>query len=119
MNTHRTYHVIYHIGDTLNLRTKVLEGRASLTQNALTITGPSPVEVLVRELRGAELFRLHGLGRFIRISHERGTVYVSVVRFVLFAGYFAWINFFRTGELARRLHEVNKADARAFQQAIE
>jgi hypothetical protein len=70
MNTHRTYHVIYHIGDTLNLRTKVLEGRAALTQNALTITGPSPVEVPVRELRGAELFRLHGLGRFIRAGHR-------------------------------------------------
>jgi hypothetical protein len=103
---HRTYRVIYHVGDTLNLRTKALEGRAVLTQDALTITGPSPVEVPVRELRGVELFRLHGLGRTIRISYERGTVYLSVARFVLFGGYFASINFFRTGELARRLREA-------------
>jgi hypothetical protein len=119
VNAHGTYRVIYHVGDTLNLKTKVLEGRAALTQSALTITGPSPVEVPVRELHGAELLRLHGLGRFIRISHERGTVYVSVVRFVLFGGYFALINFFRTGELARRLHGAIEAGARAFQQATE
>ncbi len=106
MKAHRTYRVIYHIGDTLNLRTKALEGRASLTQDVLTITGPSPVELPIRELRSAELFRLHGLGRCIRISDGRGTVYISVVRFVLFGGYFALINFFRTGELARRLREA-------------
>ena len=119
MNAHRTYRVMYHVGDTLNLRTKVLEGRAALTQNALTISGPSPVEVPVRELRGAELFRLHGLGRIIRISYEQGTVYVSVVRFVLFGGYFASINFFRTGELACRVQEAIKAGAREPQQATE
>src|SRR5262245_4373066 len=101
-----TYPVIYHIGDTLNLETKALEGRASLTEDGLTITGPSPVALPIRQLRAAELFRLHGLGRCIRISHEKGTIYVSVVRFVLFGGYFASINFFRTGELARQLREA-------------
>jgi hypothetical protein len=65
VNAHRTYRVIYHVGDTLNLKTKVLEGRAALTQTALTITGPSPVEVPVRELHGAELLRLHGLARIM------------------------------------------------------
>jgi hypothetical protein len=102
-NTSRSYRVIYHVGDTLNLQTKGLEGRASLTHCKLTITGPFPVELPIGELRAAEIFRLHGLGRFIRISHERGTIYVSVVRFVLFGGYFASINFFGTGELACRL----------------
>jgi hypothetical protein len=112
-----TYPVIYHIGDTLNLGTKALEGRASLTQDGLTIAGPSPVELPIRDLRAAELFRLHGLGRCIRISHERGTIYVSVVRFVLFGGYFAAINFFQTGEFARRLREAIGRGNRAFQWA--
>jgi hypothetical protein len=111
VSAHRTYRVIYHAGDTLDLRTKALEGRATLTQDALTITGPSPIEVPMRELRDAELFRLHGLGSIIRISHARVTVFVSVVRFVLFGGYFASINFFRTGELARRLREAIEAGA--------
>ena len=108
MKADRTYRVLYHIGDTVNLRTRALEGRAALSPDALTITGPSPVELPVRELRGAELFRLHGLGRCIRISHDRGTIYVSVIRFMLF-GYFALINFFGTGELARRLREATGA----------
>ncbi len=100
-----SYRVAYHVGDVLSLRTKVLQGRASLARDALTITGSSPVEIPIRELRAAELFRLHGLGRCIRISHEKGTVYVSVVRCAVF-GYFAVINFRRTGELARRLREA-------------
>src|SRR5215470_5795111 len=99
--TNRTYRVMYYVGDTLTLRTKALEGQASLTQDALTITGPTLVELLLRELHGAELFHLHGLGRRIRISHAKGTVFVSVARFILFGGYFASINLFRTGELAR------------------
>ena len=103
--TDRRYRVMYYVGDTLTLRTKALEGRASLTQDALTITGPTPVELPLRELHGAELFRLHGLGRCIRISHAKGTVFVSVVRFILFGGYFASINFFRTGELSRELRQ--------------
>jgi hypothetical protein len=109
VTVHRAYRVIYHIGETLNLGTKALQGRASLTRDALTITGPSQVEIPIRELRDAELFRLHGLGRCIRISHDRGTVYVSAVRFVLFGGYFAVINFLRTGELARRLRAAIEA----------
>ena len=100
------YRVIYHVGDTIDLRTKGLQGRASLSQDAFTISGPLPVELPVGELRAAEVFRLHGLGRFIRVSHAKGIIYVSVVRFVLFGGYFASINFFRTGELARRLREA-------------
>jgi len=107
----QTYRVLYHIGDTLDLRTEALAGRAALTPEVLTISGPSPVELPIREVRSAELFRLHGLGRCIRISYDRGTVYVAVIRFMLF-GYFALINFLRTGELAGRLREVIEARAR-------
>jgi hypothetical protein len=108
------YPVIYHIGDTVDLRTKGLEGRAALTEDALTIARPSPIAVPIRELRGARLFRLHGSTRMIRISHDRGPVYLAVVRVVLFGGYFALVNFFRTGELADRLCEAVEGEARAF-----
>jgi hypothetical protein len=93
-------------GDTITLRTKALEGHASLSQHALTITGRTPIELPIRDLHDAQLFRLHGLGRCIRLSHAKGTVFVSVIRFMLFGGYFASINFFRTGELARRLRAL-------------
>src|SRR5919108_2904194 len=103
--TGQTYRVMYHVGDRLTLHTKVLRGRASLTPDVFRIRGPRPIEIPLRDVRAAELFRLHGLGRCVRITHENGTVYVSVVRFVLF-GYVAMINFLRTGELARRLREA-------------
>jgi hypothetical protein len=105
------YRVLYHVGDSVSVRTKALEGRLALTQDVLKITGPSPVELPVRELRSAELFRLHGLGRCIRISHDSGTLYVSVIRFLLF-GYFGVINFFGTGDLARRLRYAIGAEVR-------
>jgi len=101
----RAYRVMYHLGDEIGLRTRVLSGRAALASDTFTIDGPSPVALPLRTLRTAELFRLHGLGRCIRIRHDAGTMYVSVVRFVVF-GYFAVINFFRTGELARRLRDA-------------
>jgi hypothetical protein len=92
--------------DTITLRTKALEGHAALTQHALTITGRTPIELPIRDFHDAQLFRLHGLGRCIRISHAKGIVFVSVIRFMLFGGHFASINFFRTGELARRLRSL-------------
>jgi hypothetical protein len=79
-----------------------MAGRVVLTEDALTVAGPSPLQLPVRDIRSAELFRMHGLGRCIKISYDKGTVYISVKRFQLF-GYFALINFFGTGELAGRL----------------
>jgi len=105
------YHVLYHIGETVGLRTKALEGHAELTEDVLKISGPTPIDLPIRALRSAELFRLHGLGRCIRISHGNGTVYLSVIRLLLF-GYFAIINFFQTGELARRLRDAIVSGAR-------
>jgi hypothetical protein len=102
MKAQRAYRVIYHIGDTVDLRTKAMVGRVLLTEDALTVAGPSPLQLPVRDIRSADLFRMHGLGRCIKISYDKGTVYISVIRFQLF-GYFALINFFGTGELAGRL----------------
>jgi len=65
--TDRTYRVMYYVGR------KALEGNASLTQDVLIIIAPTSVELPLRELHDAELFRLHGLGRCIRISHAKGT----------------------------------------------
>jgi hypothetical protein len=108
---HGKYHVIYHVGETLSLRTKALEGCVELTEHALKISGPTPVDLPVREFRRAELFRLRGLGYCIRISHGSGTVYLSVVRLVLF-GNFAIVNFFQMVGLARRLRDAIVSGAR-------
>ena len=52
-------------------------------------------------LRSVELFRLHGLGRMLKIVHADGTLFLSVIRFSLL-GYFAIVNFFATGQLCEK-----------------
>jgi hypothetical protein len=54
-----------------------------------------------QDIQQAELFRLHGLGRVIRIEGRAGTVFVSVIRLMI--GQFAFINFLRTVELHKAL----------------
>ena len=98
----QSYRVMYHVGDEIGIRTKVLTGTATVGQEALTIVGPVLVTIPFSDLHAAQLFRLHGLGRCIRVSHTGGVLYIAVVRFVIL-GLFATINFLRTGELARRL----------------
>jgi hypothetical protein len=57
----------------------------------------------------AELFRLHGLGRVIRLDYRGGRVFLGVVR--LMVGKFAFINFFKTGALHKELDAIVKAQA--------
>jgi hypothetical protein len=52
----------------------------------------------------AELFRLNGLGRVIRVEHRGGRLFLSVVRLMI--GQFAYINFFQTGTLQKLLASV-------------
>ena len=74
--------------------------------NAISIKGKKEeFSIPRRELRSVELFRLHGLGRMIRIVHGQNTLFVSVVRFCI-ADRFAVIDFFKTGSLVRDLSAV-------------
>ena len=56
-----------------------------------------------QSIRSAELFRLQGLGRMIRIEHAGGTLFLTVVVRFCIAGQFATINFFKTGKLLKLL----------------
>jgi hypothetical protein len=100
-----SYKVLYHQGDAIGLASKVTVGRLSLEEDGLVIRGPAAVSIPFNALHSVELFRLHGTGRMLRIGHEGGTLFVSVIRFCLF-GYFAVINFFATGKLLRELEGV-------------
>jgi hypothetical protein len=97
-----SYKVIYHNGEEISVKTKVKTGRLSLSESLLTVTGRDPFCIPISSLQSVDLFRLHGLGRMLRIVHNRGTFFVSVVRFCLF-GQFAIINFFGTGKLKDEL----------------
>lgn len=96
------YRIIFHQGDSIDLRTRVESGKAELTSDVLRISGARTFEIPLSSLTEAELFRLHGLGRMIRLSSDIGTLFLTVVRLNLW-GYFVVVNFRRTGELHQRL----------------
>ena|SRR5579859_3772935 len=99
----KSYKVFFHIGEDLGLKTKVSRGTASLSESDLQIHGVKEISVPFASMTSAELFRLHGLGRVIKIDYLGGRLFISVVRFMI--GQFATINFFKTGALHERLLE--------------
>jgi hypothetical protein len=96
------YKIIYHDGEELSLKTKVKPGLLTLGESAILIAGPSPLEISFSSISYAVLFRLHGLGQMIKLTHDNRTIFLTVVRLNLF-NYFAIINFFRAGELFKQL----------------
>jgi hypothetical protein len=95
------YKVFFYQGEDLSLKTRVARGQAWLDAEGLHIDGPQAISISKVDLVSVELFRLHGLGRVIRVNHRHGRLFVSVVRAMI--GQFAFINFFRTGELHKQL----------------
>jgi len=95
------YKVFYHAGDELGIKTRVQKGHAYLDESGLHVRGPARISIPGTEMHDITLFRLHGLGRVVRIDHASGRLFISVVRFMI--GQFAAINFFKTGELYERL----------------
>jgi hypothetical protein len=98
------YKVFFHRGDELTLKTRVMKGHAQLDDAGLHIEGREGFDIPLGELEDAELFRLHGLGRVIRIEHRQGRLFLSVTRLMI--GQFALINFFKTGALHKELVAV-------------
>jgi hypothetical protein len=101
------YKVFFHRGDELLLKTKVSKGRAWLDDAGLHIEGPDGFKIPSGDILEAELFRLHGLGRVIRIEYRGGRLFLSVVRLMI--GQFAFINFYRTGTLQKQLASLAKS----------
>ena len=95
------YKVFFHQDENLSLKTKVARGEAWLDTAGLHVDGSDKLLIPNTDLISAELFRLHGLGRVIRVDHRHGRLFLSVIRLMI--GQFAFINFFRTGELHKQL----------------
>lgn len=110
------YKVFFHQGNDLGLKTRVAKGEAWLDSSGLHVEGASQFLIPANEIKEVELFRLHGLGRVIRVEHCQGRLYVSVVHFMI--GQFATISFFKTGALHEELSTIagpNTATERARQ----
>jgi len=96
------YKVIYHIGKELTIKTRVNAGTLTFQDDAVSISGSSALMIPFSEVTSVEMFRLHGLGRMIKMVCRERTIFLTVVRINLF-GYFIIINFFRAGELYESL----------------
>src|SRR5260370_30820752 len=101
-----TYKAFFHRGDELLLKTKVTKGRAWLDDVGLHVDGPDGFTIPASDILGAELFRLHGLGRVIRIDYRGGRRFLFVVRFKI--GQFSFINFFCYRKLQKQLSSLAK-----------
>jgi hypothetical protein len=100
------YKVFFHRGSELGIKTKVAKGRAWLDDDGLHVEGPEALTIPRKDVLEAELFRLHGLGRVIRVDYRGGRIFLAVVRLMI--GQFAFINYFATGALHRQLAAVAK-----------
>jgi hypothetical protein len=101
-----SYKVFFHYGQEIGLKTRVAKGTAWIDASGLRIEGPtgSGSVIPTRDIMEVELFRLHGTARVIRVDYRGGRVYVAVIRFMI--GQFASVNFFKTGELHKKLADL-------------
>jgi hypothetical protein len=96
------YKVIYYVGTELTIKTKVSSGSLTFQDEMVSISDSEPLTIPYSEMVSVEMFRLHGLGRMIKLVCKERTIFLTVVRINLF-GYFVFINFFRAGELYESL----------------
>ena len=98
------YRIVYHVGPELTIKTKVRSGTLTLQDDAIRISGSSSLTIPFSEVISVEMFRLHGLGRMLKLICRERTVFLTVIRINCF-GYFVIINFFRAGELYEALKQ--------------
>jgi len=102
------YKVFFHEGDELSLKTRVSRGEAWIDESGFHVKGAHEIVILKSNLLDADLFRMHGLARVIRLDHKQGRMFLSVVPFMI--GQFASVNFFKTGTLHKELKAIAKAN---------
>ena len=92
------YKIIYHVGPELSIKTRADSGTLTLQDDAICISSSSPLTIPFSDVTSVEMFRLHGLGRMLKLVCKERAVFLTVVRINLF-GYFVIGNFFRAGKL--------------------
>lgn len=102
MSQRQRYRILYFQGDEITSSTKMLSGRAYITDGELRIEGVSSFSLPLATIRDVDLYRHKGLGRMIRFRSGADQYFVTVVRLQLF-GSFAIVNFFATGKFFRQL----------------
>ena len=63
------YKIIYYQGDSVDSSTEVKSGLLILTEAELQIVGDETISIKLAHLNEVTIFRLHELGRMLRLSH--------------------------------------------------
>lgn len=102
----KQYKVIYHIGDSIGLKTKVSKGKLWVDGSSVFIQTKDQ-KIQLDGIRSVALFMLNGLGSMLNVKYgETTTIFIAVVRFCV--GQFATGNFFGTRELKGDLEAATK-----------
>ncbi len=99
----KRYKVIYHIGDSIGLKTKVDKGLLFVDGSSFTIQ-TNDRKIVLDGIRSVSLFMLNGLGSMLKVQYGETTIFIAVVRFCI--GQFATGNFFGTRELKEDLEAI-------------
>jgi hypothetical protein len=100
-----SYRIFFHHGPDLNFSTKVERGRMEVDSHAVTFIGEAnPIRISFGQIKDIQLIRLHKIGRVVRIDHENGTSFLSVIRLMI--GRFAITNFYTTGRAFKRIKDA-------------
>ncbi|MBL8849064.1 MAG: hypothetical protein JNG89_05245 [Planctomycetaceae bacterium] len=77
----------------------------SIEGNRVVIRGKCEVRIPLSSIQRVEPFRISGAGQMIKLTHARGTMFLSVTRFSLL-GVFVVVNFFGTKRLEDELRDA-------------
>ena len=100
------FRVIYHIGDEIDIKTKVASGYVVFDDEEIKLISKTGGNIAnFTDTYRVSLFMMNGLGSMLKIEIDNATVFLSVVRFCV-AGQFAMGNAVGTRKLKTLLESI-------------
>jgi hypothetical protein len=99
----KKYKFVYYEGNSIDLKTKVTGSKGFFAEEDFVLDEINNIRIPYKDINNVELFRLHGLGRMIRLNaNNHNTIFLTVVRLNI-ANSFLIINFLATGKVSKFL----------------
>jgi len=102
VSTPETFKVLFIQAEAVELSTKGLTGFLYWRGEGLVIHGDKDWNLPLKSISSVNLVRVSGGSKMIKLTHSRGTVFLSVIRFS-FRGMFMFADYYRTRELYGRM----------------
>lgn len=99
------YKVAFYVGDDINVQTPVTRGILTIGDGLILIRGEQDHTIMLSDILSVDLFRLHGLGRMIRVKRASDAIFVSVVRYSI-GRFFVAVDSFKTKKLVNVLSSM-------------